>query len=241
MGGPGLDLIKVIGKAAIGEIPAGKFVLALISENVSRHQRQGVESMINTLFLRLRQHHERLAETVDEDEVAEIAHTCVLAASRTHRQERIDAIANILLSAVLRDGEEDKLEFDELDFFARCVESISLEAIRLLKAVHESEMVASVGFLSDHLGKDEDVVLALCGELERFGLARSDRDETIREQLKQIQNNMDRVDPQLPPYHWNPSSTRIMLTSIGWRFVTFVLTAHEQSHDDGGEEIPESI
>jgi hypothetical protein len=74
-------------------------------------------------------------ECLQRVEVIDLIKRCTVMAEQTHYREKLVAAANILGNAVLRDADPAKRPYEELDHFARCVEVLSIGAIRTFQKV----------------------------------------------------------------------------------------------------------
>jgi hypothetical protein len=116
----------------------------------------------------------------------DLAKNCYISIRRTQHEEKLRAAVNVLTNAMLRKGDEEKLPYNELDHFARCVENLPLAAIRVLgqyiayarltidrrdrKLRVKNVRVDFGSFRAQHPEMDADLLLGLFGELNGYNL-----------------------------------------------------------------------
>ena len=113
------------------------------------------------------------------DDLAEVVKRYLLLIQMTHRRERQDASNEILVNALLKPSDPDKLEFSDLELFALCVERLPLAACQVLAAMQTVEQNSrgnqrmSFGQVTAVLPPDfdENVAMAMINQLQSYGLA----------------------------------------------------------------------
>jgi hypothetical protein len=108
------------------------------------------------------------AEYVKTDEFVDLCKTCMFVVERTQHEEKLRGAANILANAVSRQGSEGKLTYAELDHFARCLESLSLEAIHVLREACAAKNLNDLDppRIAHKLGIETDLTIGLLRQLE---------------------------------------------------------------------------
>ena len=80
-------------------------------------------------------------ESVNKDEFAEIFTICFVAMRRTHQESKLRAGTAIITNILLKNGDPDKLSYNELDHFSRCIENLSSGLVILLYSSSHSFML----------------------------------------------------------------------------------------------------
>ena len=173
-------------KAAFATLPGTGGLGVLIDEYVHSSTRRALEKAFEFLNQRIDHLADRINATgVNEDELSDMVKTFVRVSVRSSCEEKLQAAANILANVLLRKGDGEKLSFTELEFFARCVESLSVGAIRVLAVAYRisqqqgrhKNQIGEYDFTAQDLvpqvpDMEPRVVMALVGELNAWGLMR---------------------------------------------------------------------
>jgi hypothetical protein len=124
-------------KAAVNGVPVyGSFLGSLLSDYLPSATQRAFELLAKTVEARLKQLEGRLdAEVIDKDQFVELTKSTFLVVVRSHNEERIKAAANLLSNILLKNGDNQKLPYTELDHFARALESLSNGALKLFGEV----------------------------------------------------------------------------------------------------------
>jgi hypothetical protein len=128
------DNLIALTKAGATLVPFGSFLVELFGDAVpSAHDR--ANQLANDL---LRERIAALGDKIDEeyvksDEFVDLTKSCLFIVQRTQHEEKLRGAANILANAASPQGTEGKLTYAELDHYARCLESLSLEALHVLR------------------------------------------------------------------------------------------------------------
>lgn len=166
---------------------------------------------------RVREWEDRIeASVVKKDEFADLFVNAVDVIIQTTYQEKIEAAVNIIMNGCLREGDSEKLRYDELDHFTRCLQSLSIGALRTIPHVLDSTYSKRVDLdqLSHRLmGLNRDLCLGFLRELESFHLV-----------------YVDIADSQ----QFGPRTVRIYISELGVRFHKHILSVSETIA--GGDE-----
>ncbi|GJM25773.1 MAG: hypothetical protein DHS20C16_21880 [Phycisphaerae bacterium] len=145
----------------------------------------------------------------------ELFKDCWLTVVRTQKENKLRAVAKIIANSLLRPGDAEELEFTELDFFSRCVDSLPIGAIdvvgqvariaqsREAKNFRKSNVQLDFGELHQRVKEKPDFLMVLCEELNSFHLIHLTSAPTVRTP------NYGNYSLEIPP--------------IGVRFVTHIL------------------
>lgn len=136
------DHALIVFKAAVSAVPyVGSSIAGLINDYIPSATERAFEEASGYFKARLDQLEERIdPEAVNRDDFSEMFKTCMVTVARTHRSEKLRAASALLSNVLLKDGDAEKLSFTELDHFARCLETLSIGALRVL-----GEAIAIVG------------------------------------------------------------------------------------------------
>ena len=177
------DHLLALVKAGLSAVPvAGGPLASLIGDYIPTHTQRSIERMLAELTARLERLEGRLdAENVDKDEFAELFKSCYLVVFRTHQEEKLRAVAGLLSNVLLRWDDPLRLSYTELDHFARCLDSLSIGAIKVL--VEACRLGPAVGrpdadearFNFEDLGRrlpgmSPELLMGLVGELNAMNL-----------------------------------------------------------------------
>ncbi len=213
-------LIKITKSLAASTSIGSAFVTALNEYLPSAHDealRKGAEALnerVNTLGNRLD------LDFIRTDQFADLFKNCYLICQRTQHTEKLRAAASILTNALLCNADGDKLPYEELDHFTRCVESLSIGAIHVLgdaiklaerqdhgrkppRIVGENVRVDFGELHSQTPRTNHDLLMGLVGELTSMHLLHSLGSPTVRTERY--------------------SNYPIETTPLGYRFVRYVL------------------
>jgi hypothetical protein len=125
-------LIKISKSVAASTSIGSAFVTALNEYLPSAHD-EALQKAAEALNERVNNLGERIdLELIHTDQFADLFKICYLICQTTQHTEKLRAAASILTTALLRLADEDKLPYEELDHFIRCLASLSIGAIHVL-------------------------------------------------------------------------------------------------------------
>jgi hypothetical protein len=169
---------------------------------------------------------------VATDDFADLFKSCVSLADRTNKDEKLRAAANILANSLLRQGDDDKLPFDELDHFVRCLERLARPALEVFAKIHElgikERPELAVAFTTLPIGAlykrlpavDKNLVDAQLEELTQAGFVQTVREPPRPRPRVQVKRpNEQGVYPSDPPR----ARDDVRMTQLGWRFRAYIL------------------
>jgi hypothetical protein len=141
------DHVLAIVTAGISAVPiVGDPIAALITAYVPTATQRDIEKTLEILGQKLTALGDRVdIQTLDEDEFSELFKSCYLVMMRSHKEEKLQAAANILANLCLRSSDPAKPSYDELDHLVRCVESLSIGALSVLGAAIQLSKTVPVG------------------------------------------------------------------------------------------------
>lgn len=181
-------LLRAALKTAAGTNPVTGFVAQAIEEYAQDAHDRATAKAAELTTRRIAELGYRIdVQCVKTDEWFDLFKNCMVITSRTQHEEKLRAAANILGNALLKADDPDKLPYEELDHFTRCIENLSIGAIHVLAKVlergrlqdrrHQDNNLADrnvkmdFGQLRADLGEpDADLLLGLLGELNSFNL-----------------------------------------------------------------------
>lgn len=133
------DLALSAVKAALSATtPLGAVVASLISDAVQAHTDKAIKRAIELLRDQIDRLQDRIdLDAVNRDELAEVSKACYFIILRTTREEKLRAATSLIANTLLREGDPDRLDYDELDHFIRCIDSLSAGAISVLGQVYD--------------------------------------------------------------------------------------------------------
>lgn len=212
---PGDHMLAIV-KAVLEAVPFGGVVTSLISDYVPTSTERSIRETFECFSDRLRQMDDRIDQnSIDPDEFVELFKRSLWVATNTTRKEKLAAVAAILSNLFLRDGDSEKLRFDELDCFMRCIDSLSIAAIQLLGEARKQ----STGERVNHMNLDFDGIASRVGDDEFTMLLLSELDGF----------HLLQVGPRPTlTYEGRPySNYPIRLTPLGAKFVNRILSDPE--------------
>ena len=156
---------------------------------------------------------ERILEQVKSEDFIEVFKRCLWVVTNTNRDMKLKAAAALLVGMLKSDTDE-RLSFEDTDFFIRCLDDLSIEAMKLLCEAERqtigkraNQMNLNFDRLGSHI-ENEDLRMGLLHELSRFNL---------------VQVTPASVTLEARPY----SNYGIRLTRLGKEFVTRALSDPE--------------
>jgi len=166
------DHIKIWAISAIAGIPyIGGSITNLINEYFPSWRLKSLDKTLELLEHKLKALADRIdPDVVNKDEFAELFYSCLQISLRTHQILKLNAATSLITNILLKEGDTEKLSYTELDHFARCLESLSIGAIKTL---------------------GHSVDIAKQTDLKKVGY------QPIRFDFKQLQDTMQEDDPYL--------------------------------------------
>lgn len=121
-------------KAGISAVPGiGGPIASLIGDYIPNHTQRSIERLIDILKEILSIIENRIdLVTINKDELAELFKSAYFTTVRTHQEEKIRAAAALITNLLLKNEDEDKLSYTEIDHFARSIDSLSVGAIKAM-------------------------------------------------------------------------------------------------------------
>jgi hypothetical protein len=163
------DKLIAVARAIVSEFPGGSAFVELFGDAFpSAHDRANQEAS-DFLRLRLNELGDRIdREYLKTDEAIDLFKSCWLIVQKTQHSEKLRGAANILANAAMEQGTEGKLTYAELDHFAACLASLSLEAIHVLREVVDPKYLNNFNpqQIAHKLGIDADLIVGLLRQLE---------------------------------------------------------------------------
>lgn len=155
----GIALVPGVGGAIlelIGDVTPSKY------DRANQVAQDSLREQVSARFERMEM------EYVRTDEFADLYKNCFFTVQRTQQQEKIIAAVNIVTNSLLKQDDPDRLTYAELDHFAHCLESLSLEAIHALKTAIGLQNPNNISgpLLAQTLGVEEALLTGLLRELE---------------------------------------------------------------------------
>ena len=211
-------------KAGVAAAPiVGGSLASLIGDYIPTATERSRDRAIELLCERLEDLGERIdIEAVNKDEFAELFKSCCLSIARSHHDDKLKAATAIVANLLLRENDPDKLTYTELDHHARCVETLSSGAVKVLgevvrvahsnaRLLEESKLdwtitTSRMNFSELHAKFSEysaDLLMGLIAELDKANLL-------YREATPMIQTE-------------DYGNHAIRLTPLGTRFCQFLL------------------
>ena len=104
----------------------------------------------------------------DEVQVSVIVNHCLEILDRTEEPEKIRAAVNILRNPALKIGDPEKLEYAELKHFARCLDTLTLEALHVLREVvrFERDLDVTSQRIAERLKISQELTVGLLRQLD---------------------------------------------------------------------------
>lgn len=111
----------------------GGSLASLVGDYVPQSTERSRDKALRFLETEVARLRERVdVNAVNKDEFAELFKACYFTIVRTHHEEKLRAAAAVIANILLREGDPEKLSYAELDHFTRCVDGLSIGAIRVL-------------------------------------------------------------------------------------------------------------
>jgi len=131
------DHALIVIKAGLNAVPVvGGSIASLIGDYVPLSTQRSIERATELLSQRIGSLEGRIdTDTINKDEFSELFKSCYLIVVRTTHETKLRAAAAILANILLKQGDQDRLSYTELDHFVRCLDGLSIGAITVLGAV----------------------------------------------------------------------------------------------------------
>jgi len=138
-----LNHTLAIVKAGISLVPyIGGSIAGLMSDYIPDATERSRNEALNYLKIDLEKLQERIdVESINKDEFSELYKSCYLTMTRTHKQEKLRATASIITNILLKEGDPNKLSFNELDHYTRCIDSLSIGAIEIVGIIYNNKKI----------------------------------------------------------------------------------------------------
>ncbi len=130
------DHILAVIKAGLNAVPVlGGSIASLIGDYIPSSTQNQLEQATHLLAARLTELESRIdVSAADKEQFAELFKSAYLILIRSHHLERNRAAIELIANCLLAPNDIDKVPYDELDHFARCLDNLSIGAIRILVA-----------------------------------------------------------------------------------------------------------
>ena len=124
-------------KAGISLVPIfGGSIASLINDYIPTSTQRLLDEFMADLGTRLKTLEDRIdVESVDKEDFAELFKSSFLLVVRSHRAEKRNAAANLLVNLLLKRDDPSKLSYTELDHFARSLDLLSIGAYAVLAKI----------------------------------------------------------------------------------------------------------
>jgi len=171
-------------KAGVSAVPGvGGVVGSLIGDYIQDETDKALELAIRCLRRQLERLKERVsAETVNRAEFADLFKSAYLVIVRSHHEQKLRAASNVIANALLRVGDEEKLQFNDLDFFVRLIDRLSYASFSMLRLLcsegGERHHITLEKIKSRLAGAPEALPEAALAELHSVGLVDQERAST---------------------------------------------------------------
>lgn len=177
-------------KALVAAFPGGGIIASLIGDYIPESRQRAIDELLNQFTNQLRQFGDRLdTEFVTKGEFktqfAELYDASLLLCMHTRQEEKIRGAGTILANLLLKGDDPAKIDYAEAEFFVRCLDSLSIGAIKVIGVVqkiadrkpgYKTNKLIRVDFREiAQAMPDEDrhFLMGLVGELASFNLLHS--------------------------------------------------------------------
>lgn len=215
-------------KALLATVPFTGGIASVIADYVPKSTERAVWKAIEYLNARLDALGNRIdRNTVDEDEFSDSIKSFLRLSQRSSQDEKLKAAANILANIMLKDGDPDKLSYSELDHFSRCVESLSIGALRVLGECYsfakrhplnktaEGFRVNSGELIRQIEEQSPDLIMSLVTELDSWNLVQDGSRQSFARTYAEIRGMS------------YCSNIPLHLTRMGIKFVEHILRVED--------------
>lgn len=127
------QLLPII-KAGISAIPViGGPIVSLISDYVPSSTQRSVQTSMDYLKEKLDYLKDRIdVTTINQNEFSELFKNTYMTIVRTHQDIKLRSAAKLITNILLKKDDPEKLSFNELDHYSRCLDSLSIGALEIL-------------------------------------------------------------------------------------------------------------
>jgi hypothetical protein len=177
------DHVIAIIKAGLHAVPhIGGSIASLIDDYVVTSTERSIERAIELLGEKLTSLEGRIdVDVVNKEDFSELFKSCYLVIVRSHREEKLHAVAALLANLLLRPDDPGKASYEELDHLVRCLDALSIGAISVLGAARRIATSAPSGsqehfhftqLRSTFPQFDASLLMSLVSELRSLNLLR---------------------------------------------------------------------
>lgn len=133
-------------KSGVSIIPCiGGAIASLIGDYIPTATQKTIQETIDLLGQQIEKIEDRIdVDNVNKDEFSELFKSCYLLIVRTHKKEKLKAIVSLITNILLKEGDQDKLSYRELDHYVRCIDNLSIGAIQVLINIYTTPNSAFV-------------------------------------------------------------------------------------------------
>ena len=213
-------------KAGISLVPGvGGAIASLIGDYVPTATQKSIEMAFGLLEERLTDLEGRIdVDNVNKDEFAELFKSCYLSIVRTHQKEKLNAAVSLIVNILLKEGDQDKLSYRELDHYSRCIDNLSIGTVEVLGGIYKG---LSIEYIESSLLQEQRRI--------EFGSLRSrivDIDPALLMGLLEELNSLHLIHlsgvPSVRTTEY--SNYPIERTRLGDRFVLHILKVCKKNH-----------
>jgi hypothetical protein len=199
-------------KAGLSAIPVlGGPLASLVGDYIAASTQRRIEAALEELRQRVDTLGARVdVESVDKEDFAELFKASYSQLVRSHTRSKTSASLGVLLNLLLAPGDAQKLSYDELDHFSRCIDMLSRGALQILPFIEPSRQkpMKMGDLMARYPETDEALLYGLVQELTAVNLV------------------------EQPPMRVGSSSVKdqfVIITALGQRFLSHVLALGQKN------------
>ena len=119
-----------IAKAGLNLIPGvGGSIASLVDDYAPKHTQKSIDQALLFLKIKLQILENRIdVGLADKDEFMELFKNCAAIVANTPQKEKLQSAASLIANIFLKSGDSEKLSYNEIDHFTKCIQNLSIGA-----------------------------------------------------------------------------------------------------------------
>lgn len=125
-------------KAGFATIPWCGGIATLLDEYIPKSTEIALNKFLKYVGEKIKELGDKIDfKSVDGEEFAETFKSCYLGVIRTTREEKIKIFARIFANIFLKEGESEKIKYEELDHLVRTMDNLSIGSLKVIVTAYK--------------------------------------------------------------------------------------------------------
>lgn len=200
---------SVASAAAAAVNPVFGALTLLLGDRLRQVSEEAIQATLRRLERKIDRNNKRIDLCVldDSPEFFDALQSACLVIGRSHQRAKLDAAENIIVNALLKEGDPDKLAFNDLDFFVRALDRLSygaLGVLGILKTLPKGQTIGEVPLRKKVPEAPPQLVDACTSELHGLGF------------VEQNSSNVSGPDGSFLDFQLSEIGLRFVDQILGW-------------------------